>query len=483
MIKNKFKIRNDSYISDYLDDDPIVDIPREILGHRIEGVDSRAFFGKQVQEVYIPNSINVIKGETFKNNQLINIHIPNSIRSIHERAFENNQLQRLIIPYSLTYIGEKAFANNQLEEIIIGENVATIGDHAFYGNSSTLKKIIILGNENRFNERWKKIGFPERLIPLSKTLQNNRNLLTGYSKLFLYEDIEVNGTQYKYFVKVSNFEFIGLSEGKLKTNIDRKKQKVTINLVRDEPYGYEWDNKSYEYLEIDKKIYEYLKNKSEGFLDFRDVNNIIHFLKDNNELDYIKEFIAFYKKNGLSYENYSLSPDEEYMKSFFCGDHGELYDYIEEKFKIEVKNTDTDLEKAMKILLKEFFKGFNFKSIINDIEKYNSDRFASKKELEFDMDALHGHPQEGLGFRSKTKESLKGYDKYFLVAWSDYTDWYDEMNFQLKFSHLNNKDLISVLKKSKFGVDFSSGSAGCEGLHIIHKGELLLDRNECWKST
>ncbi|MCL2243922.1 MAG: leucine-rich repeat domain-containing protein [Treponema sp.] len=57
------------------------------------------------------------------------------ITSIGERAFVGKGLTSVIIPESVTSINNYAFADNPIARLIIGNNVTTIGDYAFFGHN------------------------------------------------------------------------------------------------------------------------------------------------------------------------------------------------------------------------------------------------------------------------------------------------------------------------------------------------------------
>ena len=86
-----------------------------------------------------------------------------------------------------------------------------------------------------------------------------------------------------------------------------------------------------------------------------------------------------------------------------------------------------------------------------------------------------------LGGRNNTpKETIKGYDKYFLVGYEKYITWYKNINFQLKFLTLHNISLIDVLKTSNFVGDYSTGQKGCIGIYVLHKGKYLFESDNCF---
>jgi hypothetical protein len=71
-------------------------IPEEINTFSVRAIGEWAFNSSQLQNVIIPNSVEVIVSEGFSDNQLTNITIPDSVVSIGGGAFANNQLNSVL---------------------------------------------------------------------------------------------------------------------------------------------------------------------------------------------------------------------------------------------------------------------------------------------------------------------------------------------------------------------------------------------------
>lgn len=132
-------------------------IPEMINGQRVTAIGYKAFSGKNLREVTIPESVTYIGEEAFSSNRLSDITLPTNLTFIGKRAFNSNRLASLTIPdgvtriedrafalnslrsltlsASLTYIGEGAFLINQLSEISIPNSVIHLGAFAFFLNS------------------------------------------------------------------------------------------------------------------------------------------------------------------------------------------------------------------------------------------------------------------------------------------------------------------------------------------------------------
>jgi len=93
-----------------------IEIPREVkFGINVMPVsliEARAFEGKGLKNVIIPNTVYGIGSNAFANNQLTTIIIPDSVNEIHSNAFRNNQLNNVTFPANIRTIGANAFAGN-----------------------------------------------------------------------------------------------------------------------------------------------------------------------------------------------------------------------------------------------------------------------------------------------------------------------------------------------------------------------------------
>jgi hypothetical protein len=173
-------------VTGYAGDDLDVIIPSNINGKQVIGVGAKAFAGLNLNNVTIPEGITTIRDSAFSNNSLTSVTFPSSLTTIGDSAFSNNTLTSVTFPSSLTTIGDSAFSNNSLTSVTISDSVTTIGDSAFSNNSLTsvtisdsvttiedyafsenqLTSVTIIGDENRFNDIWLRIGFPNYLNPI-----------------------------------------------------------------------------------------------------------------------------------------------------------------------------------------------------------------------------------------------------------------------------------------------------------------------------
>jgi len=89
------------------------------LGANFTEIPSVFFAHRNLTNVTIPNSVQIIGALAFDDNQLRNVTIPNSVQIIGGFAFRNNQLTNVTIPNSVTEIGNKAFIRNRLKTVTL----------------------------------------------------------------------------------------------------------------------------------------------------------------------------------------------------------------------------------------------------------------------------------------------------------------------------------------------------------------------------
>ena len=143
-------------ITGYKGKDRDVVIPKEIRGVPVQTIGEEAFKEKNLNTIYIPNSVMAIGREAFAGNELVEVNIPNStmyiksgafrdnklskinisknVLKIESNAFRNNNLIKVNIPTGIVNIGHSAFRENQLSRVNIPDSVLQLGDYAFSQN-------------------------------------------------------------------------------------------------------------------------------------------------------------------------------------------------------------------------------------------------------------------------------------------------------------------------------------------------------------
>ena len=116
-------------------------IPEKINNQLVTAIGENAFSGREINSVFIPDSVESIGFRAFSGNELTHIAIPKSVKTIGKAAFLGNQLTDIVIPDSLTKIEGSTFAGNQLNHVVIPNSIATIGREAFASNKITIVTI------------------------------------------------------------------------------------------------------------------------------------------------------------------------------------------------------------------------------------------------------------------------------------------------------------------------------------------------------
>ena len=93
----------------------------------VETIGNRAFYGKGITSIVIPNSVKVIEDYAFSRcSELSSINLPETLTSIGGFAFMDSGITAAVIPNSVTTLGESVFcACPNLKTITLGKNVDT----------------------------------------------------------------------------------------------------------------------------------------------------------------------------------------------------------------------------------------------------------------------------------------------------------------------------------------------------------------------
>lgn len=202
-----YTINQNGEITSYKGGEKFIEIPNIINNTSVKSIGEKVFYNMGLEKVILPSSLEIIKEGAFAYNSLKEIIIPEGVKEIrgdgdeelnnpfsefthyvHSGAFSNNALSKIVLPSSLVTIGPHAFAENYITELELPESLQTIGEVAFYRNqlnfviiqetlsnigfdafrsqNRQLKRVIILGDQKRFNNEWESIGFPKKTMPL-----------------------------------------------------------------------------------------------------------------------------------------------------------------------------------------------------------------------------------------------------------------------------------------------------------------------------
>ena len=153
---------NTGYIVDSDKTISSVVIPSDIYGTKIIGIDKKAFYGRPLTNIVLPETLETIGESAFEETQLVSVIIPESVATLGKssfgrttalkdlsilgacdigtNAFSNSGVVSANIPY-VTQIGSCSFAGcASLENVVLENGCTKIGDGAFM-NCVALKSI------------------------------------------------------------------------------------------------------------------------------------------------------------------------------------------------------------------------------------------------------------------------------------------------------------------------------------------------------
>ncbi len=169
-------------ITGYTGTSTVIEIPAEIEGLPVVSIGLRAFTGKGLTEVVIPDSVTWISDEAFNNNRLTSVSMGNSVTSIGSSAFNRNQLTTVDIPDSVTNIGSSAFSGNQLTTVTIPDGVTNIGNEAFYNNQLTTvtipDSVTNIGSSAFSGNQLTAVTIPDSVTTIGNSAFNGNQLTT-----------------------------------------------------------------------------------------------------------------------------------------------------------------------------------------------------------------------------------------------------------------------------------------------------------------
>lgn len=133
-----------------LADNKHVNLPdKNIEGQTIQSVGNRAFAGKGIETVIIPEGIESLGEGAFLVNNLRDLNLPLSMKKIDKLAFgKNENLVAIKLNEGLEYLGQQAFFDCKAlsQEVEIPSSLTTLMTSSF--NESGVTEIFIKGDEN-----------------------------------------------------------------------------------------------------------------------------------------------------------------------------------------------------------------------------------------------------------------------------------------------------------------------------------------------
>jgi hypothetical protein len=108
-------------------------IPSQIEGKNVTAIGSGVFYQKEIQEVSLPSTLEIIGLKAFMGNFIKTLELPNSVKTIKAKAFQDCYLQTLTFGTGLEEIGDDAFNGSNLITLEFPALLKTIGIGAFLG--------------------------------------------------------------------------------------------------------------------------------------------------------------------------------------------------------------------------------------------------------------------------------------------------------------------------------------------------------------
>ena len=103
------------------------------LSSNLKEIPQAAFTGSMIEELHIPKSVEIIGRNAFMKTSIKNLTIPSNVKRIDQSAFSNSEIKRLELTEGLEEINKNAFNKTNIEEIIIPSTVTKL-DKAFDKN-------------------------------------------------------------------------------------------------------------------------------------------------------------------------------------------------------------------------------------------------------------------------------------------------------------------------------------------------------------
>ena len=119
-------------ITDYLNQDRQLVIPETLMDKPILAIGEFAFYGCNISEIEMPDSIEVIGKDSFNGSNLTKLKCPANLKIIEETSFANcNHLAEVELNEGLEYIESSAFSNCKFQDIVIPSTIIELYSYSF----------------------------------------------------------------------------------------------------------------------------------------------------------------------------------------------------------------------------------------------------------------------------------------------------------------------------------------------------------------
>jgi len=123
---------DEAFLTQYIGEDEVLEIPKEIDGKKVKQVDMDIFNGTNVKKVIIPETVERINNSSFSKNKIEEVTIPKSVKTIAGFAFAGClNLKKVTLEDGIEEINSGAFLNAPIESIEIPKSITYMGDYVF----------------------------------------------------------------------------------------------------------------------------------------------------------------------------------------------------------------------------------------------------------------------------------------------------------------------------------------------------------------
>jgi len=147
-----------------------------VFPNTLISIGASAFYGNELGEIVIPNSVTHIEKEAFKKSGVTKVSFGNGVKSIGSDAFADNKIKEVILPPSLTSVESSVFYHNEIENVSFGNNIKEIKEKAFAYNhiqSITIPMGVTIGNGAFECNQLTSVTIPNGVTAVSSIFRNN----------------------------------------------------------------------------------------------------------------------------------------------------------------------------------------------------------------------------------------------------------------------------------------------------------------------
>ncbi|MGT2828476.1 leucine-rich repeat protein [Streptococcus hillyeri] len=180
------------------------DLEEVFLPNSIQKIGDFAFQSNRIESLNLGEGVVEIGAGAFMNNRIGTLELPDSLQTIGDAAFHINHVSAIVVPPAVKQIGRSAFRQNGAQAILfLGKDVEEIGEMAFLSNALTtvdmtgLDKLEILSVQVFADNRLEKVELPPQLREIKeeafRTNQLHRVQLPEKVEIIAFNAFTQNG--------------------------------------------------------------------------------------------------------------------------------------------------------------------------------------------------------------------------------------------------------------------------------------------------